>query len=90
MRALLVLGALGLAAPALAADKAPRSKDAAANCPQTSSYLADAHGVYRDKGLAPKKLNQLPKAVAYMAVYRKIGGCEVPLTLSDYRSPKRR
>ena len=46
--------------------------------------------MYRGKGVAPKKLNELPRAVTYMAVYRKIGGCEVPLTLSDYRSPKRR
>ena len=90
MRTFLLLAALSMAAPALAADQAPAGKGSAADCPQTSSYLADANGMYRGKGVAPKKLNELPKAVAYMAVYRKIGGCEVPLTLSDYRSPKRR
>ena len=90
MRTFMVLAALTVAAPALAADKAPPSKDKAANCPQTSSYLADANGIYRGKGLAPKKLNELPNAATYMAVYRKIGGCEVPLTFSDYRNPKRR
>ena len=27
---------------------------------------------------------------AYMAVYRKIDGCEAPLTMVDYRNPRRR
>ena len=89
MRAFLVLAVLTMAAPAAAADQAPLNKDAA-NCPRTSSHLADADGIYRGKGLAPRKLNQLPPAVTYMAVYRQIGGCEVPLTLSDYRNPKQR
>jgi iron-sulfur cluster assembly protein len=33
----------------------------------------------------PRKLTELPPATAYMAVYRTINGCEVPLTVVDYR-----
>lgn len=73
MRAFLVLAALTMAAPALAADPAPLNKGAVTNCPRTFSYLADANGIYRGKGVAPQKLNQLPPAVTYMAVYRQIG-----------------
>jgi len=90
MRTFLVLAALGLAAPVLAADQVPANKGSAANCPQTSSYLADANGVYRGNGLAPKKLNQLPPAVGYKAVYRKIGDCEVPMTITEYSRTQRR
>ena len=90
MRALLVLGALAISAPTFAAPSEPSSTNAAANCPRTSSYLADANGMYRGKGLAPKKLNQLPPAVGYKAVYRKIGNCEVPMTITEYsRTPRR-
>jgi len=51
---------------------------------------AEKIGTYRGKPLTPKKLNELPPATGYMAVYRHIGGCEVPLTMVEYRSPKRR
>ena len=85
MRTLLVLAAVTMATPALAADKAPATGSPKANCPQTTSYLAEQSSLYRGPGVAPKKLNQLPAATGYMAVYRKIGGCEVPLTFSDYR-----
>ena len=30
------------------------------------------------------------RRTTYMAVYRQIGGCEAPLTMVDYRNPKRR
>jgi len=59
------------------------------HCPRTTSYLADKVGVYRSQPLRPKKLTELPPATAYMAVYRHIGACEAPLTMADYRNPRR-
>jgi hypothetical protein len=46
-----------------------------ANCPATSRYEASR------RGKAPKaqKLNELPAADVYRTVYRRIGGCEVPI-----------
>ena len=44
-------------------------------CPQTTAV----HAWTRDQKLTPKKLAELPPANAYKAVYRKIGGCEVPV-----------
>jgi hypothetical protein len=38
----------------------------------------------------PKKLTELPPATTYMAVYRHIGACEAPLTMAEYRNPRRR
>jgi hypothetical protein len=90
MSAFLVLAALALAAPAAAADPPNPNKEAEAKCQRTSMHVADEIGAYRGKSLTPQKLNQLPPAVTYMAVYRQIGGCEAPLTLSDYRQPRRR
>lgn len=46
-------------------------------CPQTTAV----HAWTRDKKLAPQKLGELPPANAYKAVYRKIGGCEVPVVV---------
>lgn len=60
------------------------------NCSHTTSYLADKSSMYRGAPLAPKKLNQLPPGTTYMAVYRRIDGCEVPLTMVEYRNPRRR
>ena len=90
MRAFLILAALTMALPAAAAAPLTPGKETAANCPRTSIHVANEIGAYRGKGVAPKKLNQLPPAVTYMAVYREIAGCEAPLTLSDYRKAKRR
>jgi len=56
------------------------------NCPRTTSYYA----WQRDKSVAPKKLNELPPAVGYMAVYRQVGGCEFPMTVVEYRRGGRR
>lgn len=84
--------ALWMSAPVLAADastgKAP-GLSTAPHCPRTSSYLADQIGMYRGKPPMPKKLTELPPATAYMAVYRRIGGCEAPLTMTEYRNPRR-
>jgi hypothetical protein len=75
---LLLAAALIGAAPALA------PKPTGSDCPKTTSYLADASGLYRGPRLRPRKLTELPPGTAYMAVYRRIGRCEAPLTMSDY------
>ena len=46
-----------------------------ANCPATSRYEATGRG----KMPKARKLNQLPDADAYRAVYRHIGRCEAPM-----------
>ncbi|MEO6225220.1 MAG: hypothetical protein ABIO80_05155 [Sphingomicrobium sp.] len=89
MRVILLLAAVTIAAPALAADPAPRGKPVA-TCPQTTSYMAADNGQYRGQSVAPRKLDQLPSGTAYMAVYRQIGRCDAPLTMVDYRSAQRR
>ena len=61
-----------------------------AQCPQTTSHLAEQGGLYRGERLAPRKLTELPPATTYMAVFRHIGSCEAPLTMIEYRNPKRR
>jgi len=61
-----------------------------ANCPRTTSHLADKSSIYRGEPLTPKKLTELPPAIGYMAVFRHIGGCEAPLTMVDYQNLRRR
>ena len=90
MRAGALLAALIISAPAIAADAGQPGKPPAANCPHTTSYLADKSGPYQGKPLTPRKLTDLPPATTYMAVYRHIGGCEAPLTMVEYRNPRRR
>jgi hypothetical protein len=46
-----------------------------ANCPATSRYEAARRG----KALRAQKLDELPAADAYRAVYRHIGRCEAPI-----------
>lgn len=48
---------------------------AAAICPPTSRYEAARRG----GKLRMQKLNELPAADMYNAVYRRVGGCEVPI-----------
>ncbi len=60
-----------------------------ASCPRSTTYLADKGGIYRNQPLAPRKLSELPPATAYMAVYRRIDRCEVPMTMSEYRTHRR-
>ena len=45
------------------------------NCPSTSRYEASGRG----KTPKARKLNELPDADVYRAVYRHIGRCEVPI-----------
>ena len=93
MRVSAALMVLFLSAPAIAADTGPAppaSASSSAECPRTSNYLAGKGGLYRGPPLVPRKLTELPPATTYMAVFRHIGLCEVPLTLSEYRNPRRR
>ena len=50
-----------------------------ANCPATSRTEASRRG----KALRPRNLNELPDADAYRAVWRHIGGCEVPIVVKS-------
>ena len=61
-----------------------------AQCQRTTSHLAEKSGLYRGDRLAPRKLTELPPATTYMAVLRHIGGCEAPLTMIEYRNPRKR
>jgi len=58
--------------------------------PNVNDYLAKQMNQYRGPRLAPKKLTELPPATTYMAVLREIGGCDSPLTMVEYRNPRRR
>jgi hypothetical protein len=60
------------------------------HCQRARPYVAGPGGGAAGQRLAPRKLTQLPPAKAYMAVLRQIGGCEAPLTMVDYRNPRRR
>jgi hypothetical protein len=55
-------------------------------CPRTTQYYAWQRG----KSVKPQKLNELPPARGYMAVYRHVGGCEMPMTVTEYRQGGRR
>jgi hypothetical protein len=45
------------------------------SCPPTSRYQAARRGKTPDA----QKLNELPAADLYSSVYRRVGGCEVPI-----------
>jgi hypothetical protein len=47
-------------------------------CPPTSRYQA----AQRSKAPQAQKLNELPAADMYKAVYRRIGECEIPIIAS--------
>ena len=55
-------------------------------CPETPMSMARKQGD-RLKGVP---LNKLPPAQTFMAVDRRINGCPAPLTMIDYRNPRRR
>lgn len=59
----------------------------AAQCPETPMSLARKMGK-RPPSAIP--LSKLPPAQVFMAVDRRIAGCPAPLTMIDYRNPRRR
>lgn len=64
--------------PAVAAPDAPRAiSRPSSNCTRTTSYYASGRG----RSAGPHKLTELPDANVYSAVYRRIGGCEVPVVV---------
>lgn len=93
MRASLAFPLSALATVAVAApmpiDSAP-SPTPAPHCRRVSSYVAGAGSLYRGEPLKPRKLTDLPPGTTYMAVDRHIDGCEAPLTMTEYRNPRRR
>jgi hypothetical protein len=59
----------------------------APQCPETPMSLARKLGK-RPPTAIP--LSKLPPAQTFMAVDRRVGGCPAPLTMIDYRNPRRR
>ena len=55
-------------------------------CRRPANHQADRGSAWREAPLKPKKLTELPPATGYMAVYRTVDGCEVPMTVVEYRS----
>jgi hypothetical protein len=96
MRVRAALLALAITLPAVASaepispGKAAPDASSASHCPRTTSYLAGQSSIYQGKPPAPRRLTELPSATTYMAVLRHIGGCEAPLTMVEYRNPRRR
>jgi hypothetical protein len=101
MRVPAIVLALAISAPAPAAAPAPAqavetpqdqptpSAQKSENCPRTTSHYAGNGSVYGGAPLTPQKLAQLPPATSYMAVYRTVNGCEVPLTMTEYRTGRK-
>ena len=56
----------------------------AQNCRRPDFRQADRNGPTQFK-----RLDQLPDATAYMAVYRTVDGCEEPMTVVEYRTGRR-
>ena len=56
-------------------------------CPETPMSVARKMGT-RPPHAIP--LSKLPPARTYMAVDRRIDNCPAPLTITDYRNPRRR
>jgi hypothetical protein len=56
-------------------------------CPETPMSLARKMGTQRPRAIP---LTKLPPAQTFMAVDRRVGGCPMPLTMTNYRNPRRR
>ena len=81
----LIATAPAVAAPALAGPITTPKYSAPAHCPRTTNHYAAEPG----KPLKPRKLTELPPAIGYMAVYRTVNGCEVPMTIIEYRTGRK-
>ena len=69
--------ALAGASPAVAHDSRGLATNRQGECPRSTSM----HAFDPSKPLRPQKLAELPPANAYKAVYRLVGGCEVPVVV---------
>ena len=76
---LLVMAVTAAAAP-------DRTLPRASACPTTTSY----HAWKGAQPLTARMLTGLPSASAYMAVYRRVGRCEAPMTMVEYSTEGRR
>jgi len=56
-------------------------------CPETRMSLARKMGKRPPQAIP---LSKLPPARTYMAVDRRVDNCPVPLTMTEYRNPRRR
>ena len=56
-------------------------------CPETPMSVARKMGKRPPQAIP---LTKLPPARAFMAVDRRIDNCPAPLTMTDYRNPRRR
>jgi hypothetical protein len=77
---LLLLAAISGASPLMTSPARRASK-----CPRTTSIYAFQQG----EPLQPRKLGELPDANAYKALYRTVGGCEVPVLVKYNVSGRR-
>jgi hypothetical protein len=105
MRLAMMLFVLAVSAPAASAGPVPAqaptpavtlpvarnpiASGTADNCPRTTSHYAGKGSVYRGEPVAPQRLTELPPAIGFMAVYRTVNGCEVPMTIVEYRTGRR-
>jgi hypothetical protein len=101
MRVPAILLVLAISAPAASAGPVPApaavltpeidklNAPAADNCPRTTGHYAKNGSMFRGEPAAPEKLAELPPAIGYMAVYRTVNGCEVPMTVTEYRTGRR-
>jgi hypothetical protein len=95
MRVPVILLALAISAPAASAGQAPApavekpSPLKTSDCRRPAGHHAGKGSTYRAQPLTPKKLAELPPAIGYMAVYRSVSGCEVPMTIVEYRTGRR-
>ena len=72
----MLLLAVALSAAAQTDPPSPIARKAP-QCPHATSV----HAWARDRRVEPRKLAELPPANAYSAVYRTVGGCEVPVVV---------
>jgi len=80
MRLFLLVASVTIATASAAAPvAAPWGPKALADsdCPRSATHPTFEHG----ESIKPQKLTELPSANQYLAVYRRINGCEVPLVV---------
>jgi hypothetical protein len=89
MRLLIFAAVAIFAAPSLAEPVKVPTTSAGAKCQRTTSHYATNGSMFRGDRIGPRILTELPPAIGYMAVYRTVNGCEVPMTIVEYRTGRR-